>query len=443
MGVDGQTTWVLRLPFLESTIVLLILHSRHREGGREFRSSIRSVVLLSSCSAPARRVHTVTQACCAEVNEGRRRRCLDSPAAARRVPWFCCGGHPPRVRQLEIDAARLMSATSTSCSDASSEDSDTAEAAEAARRAAWFSEVDGREEEKTTKGAALFGDAPLQPPAAERLVAEVDFSASVAFAGQREGWVFRVGANGTGYYRDMPPATAQNAADGGSAELFGYLDHKAGATRSFDESAGSSHQRSDSRDHGAADDGDSDNEDGRTGGLRLRHLESVRDGLLGEGAQSRVYLYRHPNPPSGHAGELQYAVKTIQKAGLSERAAARIVDEKAALSATNALWARSQTTAADTVRSASGRQILPAPPVVRLLGTDQDHEQLYLIQEFLSKGQLTELVRAAKPHLFGAIVARFGLCARLTGQPTFGVDRHHSRQFWRDTTSRPWLSQWI
>ena len=313
---------------------------------------------------------------------------------------------------MPTDASRLMSATSTSCSDASSEDSDTAEAAEAARRAAWFSEVDGREEEKATKAAALFGDTPLQPPAVEQLVPDVDFSASAAFAGQREGWIFRVGTNGTGYYRDKPLASTQSAADGGSAELFGYLDRTTSITRSFDESAGSSHQRSDSRDHGAASDGDGDNEGVRkTGGLSLRQLESVRDGLLGEGAQSRVYLYRHPNPPSGHVGELQYAVKTIKKAGLSERSAARIVDEKAALSATNALWARSQTSAVDTVRSAYGRPVLPVPPVVRLLGTDQDHECLYLIQEFLSKGQLTELVRGTNPHFLVRWLRALVVCA--------------------------------
>ena len=185
--------------------------------------------------------------------------------------------------------------------------------------------------------------------------------------------------------------------------MFGYLDHNAGSTRSFDGSAGSSHQRSGSgRDHEA---GDGDNADGRrSGGLRLRHLESVSDALLGEGAQSRVYLYRHPNPPSEHAGELQYAVKTIKKSGLSERAAARVVDEKAALSAADALWVQSQGSAADTVRSTAAGQIFPAPPVVRLLGTDQDHENLYLIQEFLSKGQLTELVRVVKQSNFGADV---------------------------------------
>ena len=166
----------------------------------------------------------------------------------------------------------------------------------------------------------------------------------------------------------------------------------------FDESAGSSHQRSDSsRDHRAGDGDTADN--GRSSELRLHHLERVSDGLLGAGAQSRVYLYRHPSPPSGHAGELQYAVKTVVKSGLSERAAARIVAEKAALTATGTHWARLQSTA--TV--AAPGQVLAAPPVVRLLGTDQDHEHLYLIQEFLSKGRLTELVRAMNhPSLHAA-----------------------------------------
>ena len=284
---------------------------------------------------------------------------------------------------------------SSSRSDASSEDSAAAEAAEEARRAAWFKEVDGREEEKAAKGAALFGDVPLDLPVAEPLVADGDFAASAAFDGQREGWIFRAGANGTGYYRDAPSAAGQDATNGGSAELFGYLDRNASSTRSFTGSAGSSHQRSDSGcDHTA---GDGTHAECRSaGGLRLRHLESVSDALLGEGAQSRVYLYRHPNPPIGHAGDLQYAVKTIKKSGLSERAAARIVDEKAALSAADALWLQSQGSGASTVRSTAPGQILPAPPVVRLLGTDQDHEHLYLIQEFLSKGQLTELVRVAK-----------------------------------------------
>ena len=114
----------------------------------------------------------------------------------------------------------MSSAASTTCSSAaSSGDSEAAEAAEAARRAAWFKEVDGREEEKAAATAALFGDAPLAPPAAEPRVADEDFSASAAFAGQREGWVFRAGANGTGYYRDAPTGAAQPAEGGGSAEL--------------------------------------------------------------------------------------------------------------------------------------------------------------------------------------------------------------------------------
>lgn len=331
---------------------------------------------------------------------------------------------------------------SSSCGEASSEDSDAAEAAEAARRAAWFKEVDGREEEKASKGAALFGDVPLEPPAGEPLVADEDFAASAAFDGQRAGWVFRVGSNGTGYYRDTPTAAVvQNPADGGSAELFGYLDRSAGSTRSFDGSADSSHQRSGSgRDHRA---GDGDDADGRrSGGLRLHHLESVSDALLGEGAQSRVYLYRHPNPPSGHAGDLQYAVKTINKSGLSERAAARVVDEKAALSAANALWVQSQGSAAGTVRSTAAGQIFPAPPVVRLLGTDQDHENLYLIQEFLSKGQLTELVRVANQSPVWA--SDYLLChVWLTNFSRYGFERHRSHQSWCDTTSPPWLSPWI
>lgn len=294
-----------------------------------------------------------------------------------------------------------MSAASTTCSEASTDGSDTAEAAEEARRAAWFNEVDGREEGKVAKGAALFGDTPLQPAAAEPLVASECFFAAATFAGQREGWVFRTGANGTGYYRDAPLIGAQ--AGGGSAELFSYLDHKTNTTGSFAGSAGSSHQRSDSNyGHEAGDDG---NAAGCiVAGLRLRHLQSVPDGLLGVGAQSRVHLYRDPNPPVGHAGELQYAVKTIAKSGLSKRAAARIIDEKAALSATGMLWAQSQDSVAATPQSATAGHILPAPPVVKLLGTDQDHENLYLIQEYLSKGQLTTLVQHDKPSVFAVVL---------------------------------------
>jgi|EP01046_Picozoa_sp_COSAG06_P005858 hypothetical protein len=283
----------------------------------------------------------------------------------------------------------MSSAGSTASSAGSSSDSGAAEAAEEARRAAWFKEVDDREEEKVAQAAALFGDAPLpQPAAAEPPVAGEDYCASAAFAGPREGWVFRAGPNGTGYYRDVAPvavaAPSAPVADGGSAELFSYLDRSSNATQDVgvDGSAGSSHQRSGSgREHGSG------------GELRLRHLQAVADGLLGEGAQSRVHLYRHPDPPAGHSGELQYAVKTIAKSGLSERAATRVMDEKAALTAAGALWARSPAGVAAAGRPAAAGEILPAPPVVRLSGTDQDGQYLYLIQEFLSKGQLTTLVR--------------------------------------------------
>ena len=58
-----------------------------------------------------------------------------------------------RVLEHLLLAQHIVStaSASSSCSDASSEDSDSVEAAEAARRAAWFKEVDSREEEKALK----------------------------------------------------------------------------------------------------------------------------------------------------------------------------------------------------------------------------------------------------------------------------------------------------
>ena len=275
-----------------------------------------------------------------------------------------------------MSSSSESSAASTGSSGLSAE----AEAAEGRRRAAWFQAVDEREAQKAREAAAREGPpSPADPPQAtvEAPVAAFDFDEAAVFGGERAGFVFRTGPNGLGYYRDAPSGAAPPPS--ASAELFGYLDANRAAPEPEPEP---------------------EPEPRVEGGLRLADLERVADGLLGSGAQASVHLYRHPTPPSGFVGELQYAVKIVKKAGLSERAAARVMAEKEALTAINTSWAARPQAAQG---SRSGWEA--APPVIRLHGTDQDAEHLYLIQEYLSKGMLTSLAPLSPP------LARYYLAA--------------------------------
>ena len=123
----------------------------------------------------------------------------DGAAAPIRMPLRCCSG--------PMSSSSESSAASTGSSGLSAE----AEAAEGRRRAAWFQAVDEREAQKAREAAAREGPpSPADPPQAtvEAPVAAFDFDEAAVFGGERAGFVFRTGPNGTGYYRDAPPRAA-------------------------------------------------------------------------------------------------------------------------------------------------------------------------------------------------------------------------------------------
>jgi hypothetical protein len=235
-------------------------------------------------------------------------------------------------------------------------------AEETRRREAWFGTVDQRQAQKEAANAQQEDEHEARVEAAEPWAAPEDFcAAEQGFCGPKAGFLFQTGPNGVGYYRDRGPSASAVAAPepSDSSELFAYLDALQGAGGNLE-----SH-----------------------GSLKLAHLERMNDGLLGRGGQSEVWLYRHPNPPPSFHGELMYGVKIVAKSGLSERRAARVLEEKSALVAAAAEWTRRRTVTVATV----GCMPLGPPPIVRLLATDQDANHVYFIQEFLSKGTLTAI----------------------------------------------------